>query len=127
MTQPEIALLLTHIPEGCELWCRLEKLLVEESTLRVLYDVGLAEGQSDDIQRRFRHWVSSPTIVYASEEDAKEACPQAFKEVCTTYGRAGYVNGRYILTDGRIVLKRGIWSDTSSGPDPVVFFFEQKS
>jgi hypothetical protein len=124
MTQAEIRSLLDALPAGHEGRNRLEPLVREGSTLRVLSEVGLAPDAPDDVRRRFAGWADSGTGVHPSEADARAHVPGAFRGVCTEWGRAGYVARDYPLADGRVVCCRGVWWDVPEpGGSRVAFFF----
>ncbi len=101
MTQKQIASLLASLPEGHPERETLATLVSESSTLRVLHEVGLAAGATEEARKRFAGWPGRDDVVHPSEADAREACPRAFKEVCTQWNRAGYLGREYPLADGR--------------------------
>lgn len=125
LTQQQIASIIDVLPNDHPEKSTLTSLIREKSTLRVLYEVGLADGQESSIKDRFANWADDKTIVYPSEADALDYRPSAFKDVCTEWGRAGYIHRKYILKDGRTVICRGYWSDTSSSGGQTVFYFTQ--
>jgi hypothetical protein len=124
LTQSQIRGLLDGLPAGHPERPALEALVREQSTLRVLHEIGLAAEADQATRDRFAKWPESNIIVYPSREDAEAAVPRAFKSVCTEWGRAGYVYGVYPLADGRKVVRHGIWWDA---PEPggrcVAFYF----
>lgn len=123
VTQREISALVEALPGEHPLRTKLEPLLREASTLRVLAEIGPA-GADEDARKCFDRWAESDVTVYPSEADARAACPRAFKDVCTEWGRAGHLGGSYPLADGRTVRRRGIWWDVPEpGGKTVVYFF----
>ncbi len=124
MTQKQIASLLEALPADHPERATLAPLVRESRTLRVLHEVGLATSATPQARERFATWPGSDAVVYPSEADAREACPRAFKEVCSQWGRAGNISRDYPLADGRVITCRGIWWDVPEpGGSTKVFFF----
>lgn len=118
LTQEEIGQIAAQLGES-PLRDRLASLARESSTLRAVHEIGLAEGSAN----QFADWSDKDTPIYPSEADARQAVPRCFKEVCTEWGRAGYIRQKFTLRDGRIVIRRGYWSDTSSSGGATCYYF----
>jgi hypothetical protein len=124
LTQAQIRSILKALPADHPERSRLEMLVQESSTLRVLYEVGLAKGADQKIQEHFARWADRSDEVYPSAADAKEARPDCFEEVCTQWGRAGYLSRQYRLADGRTVQSQGCWWDVPEpGGSRVCYYF----
>lgn len=124
MTQSEILSILDSIPVHHPMRDRLQSLVRESSTLRVLHEIGLEGNDDSRAKEDFNTWPGKDTVVYSSEEDARKEMPGAFRDVCTEWGRAGYLGRNFKLKDGRTVVARGVWwSVPEPGGRTVAYYF----